>query len=226
MVTEILSHAEKTIQQTTSITIDWNEVCLLAIGAGIGLIVSCITMIIQNFVDQAGSLRIFYRITNDNGATVRGWGLSKTTDNRVYLSIPLMFEFQNTSNSVRAFRDVSLLLYQDNLFVAKMGQIGHMKVTTQTNGVLTKESDYCYGGEKESYSFVLEPHSIQRKECRFLYFVNQEKAFNRIVARYYDEKNRPQQFLLRKICSTEVKRLEPDEDWILLNDSRIRRKLK
>ena len=226
MVTEILSHAEKTIQQTTSITIDWNEVCLLAIGAGIGLIVSCITMIIQNFVDRAGSLRIFYRITNDNGAAVRGWGLSKTTDNRVYLSIPLMFEFQNTSNSMRAFRDVSLLLYQDNLFVAKMGQIGHMKVTTQTNGVITKESDYSYGGEKGSYSFVLEPHSIQKKECGFLYWVEQEKSFNRVVAQYYDEKNRPQRFLVREICSTEAKRFEPDKDWILHNDSRIRRKLK
>ena len=62
--------------------------------------------------------------------------------------------------------------------------------------------------------------------CQYVYLVKEGDVFNKIVARYYDEKNRPHYFFVRDINSTEEKRFEPDKDWILLNDSRIRRKLK
>lgn len=226
MVTEILYQAEKTIQHTPSITIDWNEVCLLVIGAGIGLIVSCITMVAQRFVDRSGSLRIFYKIINDKGKATCGWGFLRNTENRLYLSIPVVFELQNTSNIMRVFRDLSLLLYQDDLLTAKMVQVSHMQVTTEKGTAVIKETECHFGGEKDTYSFALEPCSIQKQECQYVYLVKEGDVFNKIVARYYDEKNRPHYFFVRDINSTEEKRFEPDKDWILLNDSRICRKLK
>lgn len=218
-----LSQISETIQQTTSLSIDWNEVVLLAIGAAIGLIASLATIAIQRFLDQKGKLNIFYRITNQRGATGSGWGFENSQDGYLYLTVPVVFELQNTSNTTRVVRDVNFLLYRDNLLIDKMVQIGCIQSTTQKDGVVTKKSDHHFGTEKESYSFVLAPRSIQKQECHYAYKIRpsekDNKMFNRIVARYYDEKNKPHLFIVRDICNSwEVEHFNADEEWILLDN--------
>lgn len=58
-VIEAMPQARETIQQTFLLTIDWNEVILLIIGAVIGLMASLATIVIQRHLDQKGKLNIF-----------------------------------------------------------------------------------------------------------------------------------------------------------------------
>lgn len=221
--TAAITRVTENVGQVALITIDWNEVILLAIGAVIGLVASLATIGIQRFLDQKGSLNIFYRFINRGGATTHGWGFNKSSDGYLYLSIPVVFELQNTSNVTRVIRDVSLLLYNDNKVVDKMVQIDHMHTTTRRDGVVTKEDEHYFGTEKGSYSFVLNPRSIQKQECRYTYKIHpserEAKMFNKIIARYYDEKNKPHMFVVKNISdSWQVKSFDPDEDWVLLGN--------
>lgn len=221
MGTEVVAEVTETIEKASLLTVDWNEVILLAIGAVIGLVASLATIGIQRYLDQKGSLNIFYRFINRRGGVARGWGFDKSPDGHLYFSIPVVFELQNTSNVTRVIRDVSFLLYNDNEVVDKMVQVDHMHTTTQRDGIVTKESEYFFGTEKGSYSFVLNPRSIQKQECHYTYKIHpsqrETKMFNQIVARYYDEKNKPHKFVVKNISdSWQVKAFDADEDWTLL----------
>lgn len=200
-VIEAMPQARETIQQTFLLTIDWNEVILLIIGAVIGLMASLATIVIQRHLDQKGKLNIFYRFINQRGTNGRGWGFEDSQDGYIYLSIPVMFELQNTSNTTRVIRDVSLLLYRDSQLIGKMVQIDYLQTTTRKDGTVTKEAVYHFGTEKGSYSFVLSPRSIQKQECHYAYKIKpsekEYKAFNWLIFRYYDEKNKAQ-FFFRK----------------------------
>lgn len=83
------------------------------------------------------------------------------------------------------------------------------------------EEEYWFGTEKGSYSFVLEPRSIQKQVCEYIFLVSQKEKdkflFNRIVARYYDEKNKAVYYEVRSIEGDwEQKKYDIDEDWHLL----------
>lgn len=191
-VAEAIPQATEAVQQTFMLSIDWNEVILLVIGAAIGLLASLATIVLQRHLDQRGKLHIFYKFINQKGTNGQGWGFKNSQDGYLHLSIPAIFELQNTSNTTRVIRDVSLLLYQDSRLVGKMVQINYLQTTTRTGGTVTKESEYHYGAEKGSYSFVLAPRSIQKQECHYVYKIKSnekdDKIFNRIIVRYYDEK--------------------------------------
>ena len=220
-VAETIPQATETVQQTFMLSIDWNEVILLVIGAVIGLLASLATIVIQRHLDQKGKLNIFYRFTNQKGTNGRGWGFESSHDGYLYLSIPVVFELQNTSNTTRVIRDVSLLLYQDARLIGKMVQIDYLQATTRKGGTVTKETEYHYGTEKGSYSFVLAPRSIQRQECHYAYKIKpiekDDNTFNQIIVRYYDEKNTAHYFAAKTIDNSwEAKLFDPDEEWVLL----------
>lgn len=229
MSTEILSNITETVPQVTEtvISTDWSEVTLVLVGAVIGWLLSLATIVVQRHMDQKGKLYIFYKFKVQKDTGGRGWGFEKNRDGHLCLTIPVAFELQNTSNMTRVVRDVSLLLYRDNQLIGKMTQINYMQTTTRTNGTITKEAEHHYGTEKGSYSFVLEPRSIQRQDCHYTYKIapseKADKSFNRLVVRYYDEKNKAHLFPAKDISNSwDIKLFEPDEEWILLSPMRTR----
>ena len=87
-----------------------------------------------------------------------------------------------------------LYLYRDGQKIAKMSQVQY------TRDSKTGEIKSSYGGEKNSYSFVLQPVSIQRQECAFIYKVPTAKivdfSFDEIRFAYFNESNQIMECLL------------------------------
>lgn len=168
------------------IGLDWFEILLVIIGAVLGFALSIITTLVNKVIDKHGKLHLFYKLVYQKST-----GKKARIDSQggeTYLTIPLYFELQNTSNTARVIRDVCLYLYNNGNKVAKMNQIQYTRDST------TQEIKNTFGGEKNSYSFVLPPLSIQKQECEFLYKVStskiEELPFDEIRFSYYDEKNR------------------------------------
>lgn len=174
--------------------LDWFELWLVIIGAILGFALSIITTIVNKAIDKHGKMRLFYKLVyqKSTGQKAR----IDLNGGETYLTIPLYFELQNTSNTARVIRDVCLYLYNNGKEVAKMVQIQYTK-DSKTNEIKNN-----FGGEKNSYSFVLPPLSIQKQECEFLYKVPTSKidefAFDEIRFSYFDEKNCPMECVFCK----------------------------
>lgn len=222
-VTENVVQVSDAIQNTAATSIDWNELIYVLVGAIIGFAGSIIVMLTERALDRKGTIQIFYRKINRRGTKKYGWGFDEYTDGRLGITIPIVFEVQNTSNTTRVIRDVSLLLYSGNTFVEKMLQSSGKHVTMRTGNTVTETKDFLFGAEKGSYSFVLPPRSIQRQECEYCYIIypeeKEQKFFDTIVARYYDERNKAHTFKLisfDKVWTNEY--FEPDKDWCVLDE--------
>lgn len=221
-VTENVVQVSDAIQNTAATGIDWNELIYVLVGAIIGFAGSIIVMLTERALDRKGTIQIFYRKINRRGTKEYGWGFDEYTDGRLGITIPIVFEVQNTSNTTRVIRDVSLLLYSGNTFVEKMLQSSGKHVTMRTGNTVTETKDFLFGAEKGSYSFVLPPRSIQRQECEYCYIIypeeKEQKFFDTIIARYYDERNKAHTFKVMsfdKVWTNEY--FEPDKDWCILD---------
>lgn len=221
-VTENVVQVSDAIQNTAATGIDWNELIYVLVGAIIGFAGSIIVMLTERALDRKGTIQIFYRKINRRGTKKYGWGFDEYTDGRLGITIPIVFEVQNTSNTTRVIRDVSLLLYSGNTFVEKMLQSSGKHVTMRTGNTVTETKDFLFGAEKGSYSFVLPPRSIQRQECEYCYIIypeeKEQKFFDTIIARYYDERNKAHTFKVMsfdKVWTNEY--FEPDKDWCILD---------
>lgn len=60
---------------------------------------------------KKGKLNIFYRFSYQKGMNGETWGFEETPNGGKCFVIPIVFEFQNTSNTTRVIRDVSMHLY-------------------------------------------------------------------------------------------------------------------
>lgn len=212
-----------TVQKTVATGIDWNEIIYVLVGAFIGFLGSIVILLAERALDKKGTIQIFYRRINQRGMEKFGWGFDEYADGRLGFTIPVVFEVQNTSNTTRVIRDVSLLLYSGNTFVAKMYQSAGKHITNRRNGEITGEQDYKFGAEKGSYSFVLPPRSIQRQECEYCYVIyaneQRDKCFDMIIARYYDEQNKAHAFKVMSIDNAWAKKyFDPDEEWCVLEE--------
>lgn len=206
---------------TTLLTLDWKEIFYILIGTCLGVVTSCAILFLERFMDKKGKLNIFYKRSLVRGSSGYGWGFDNTGDGRVFFIVPVVFELQNTSNTTRVIRDVSLLLYNEKKFVAKMKQAEKMHTKTRTGSTVTGEQDYYFGTEKGSYSFVLEPRSIQRQECEYMLVIPSstinEKLFNNVVIRYHDEKNKAHYYKMMNVPDCwQRKHYDVDEEWVLL----------
>lgn len=175
-----------------NVDLDWFEVFLVVIGAVLGFLLSIVTTIVNKEIDKLGKVRIFYKYfyVDDVYEKAR----IETSEGSIVIDIPIWFELQNTSNSSRVIRDVCLCLYYNGKLVDKMIQIESSRTEITTNGKTVIESITNYGSDKNSYSFVIPPMSIQKQECEFTYEIPisdiNKYSFDQIRFSYYDEKNR------------------------------------
>jgi len=207
--------------QSNAIAIDWSEIIYIIIGAIIGLFASLTTIVIERILDNKGKLNIFYRRICPPGANGRELHFANTEECTFLL--PIAFEIQNTSNRSRVIRDVGILLYSGNKLIGKMRQIKKLSIDNSNTAGVAEKQIHHFGSEKGSYSFVLSPRSIQTQICNYIFSANlsekEQKSFDTVVLRYYDEKNKAHTFKLMNICNCwEPKWGDIDDYWCLLTD--------
>lgn len=209
---------------------DYTDIAMLIIGALIGLVSSITIIIVERLLDKHGKLRIYYKFSNQIGAAWTGWGFDEGQGDRLYFCVPVVYEIQNTSNVTRVIRDLSLWLYDDNKKVAKMVQVERHQTTIKERNATTEEQEIAFGSEKGSYSFVIQPRSIQRQKCEYITAIDSNEIdnykFNFVKATFYDESGKQKCFTIRAIDNCwELKRYAADKEWAALNDRKNRSRL-
>lgn len=166
---------------------DW---CSTIIGALIGFMSSVGVIIVERIFERSGKLKIYVKIVFERSLGKHTWGF-QTTQDGMYLNVPLWIEIQNLSNVPKVMRDVNLLLYKRGQYIAEMHQIN--RAGNQENSFL-----YANGG---SYSFVIEAQNVVRYECHFALKKDEKdtKYFDQIKLRYFDEHDKEQFFVLDSI---------------------------
>ena len=187
------------------------------IGGAIGFVSSIGIIIIERILDRKGKLNVFYKCIN-SPAMNDGWGIHITDDNRISFLVPVAFELQNTSNTTRVIRDLSLELYNGNSFVVKMIQGEYIKSTIVKDGIEIEKEVICYGAEKGSYSFVLPPRSIQKQKCSYVFAINPNEIethkFNNIRICFFDERNHKKSYGFKpNLDGWNSKPYQADKDW-------------
>lgn len=195
---------------------DWKATLF---GAAIGFVASVGTIIVQRWMDKAGKLKMYcVTVCAESALDSIGFVKSQQDFGKITFILPIKLEIQNTSNTARVIRDVSMWMYKNGAPVAEMTQIQH---TTHTSGVSKEKTVNEYGGDKNMYSFVIQPRSIQREHCSFFIKAAPDEFekydFDEVRLSYFDEQDRKQVFPVKKIDNAWVpRRMKGDDEWIAL----------
>ena len=190
------------------------DILLLAIGGLISLVTSISLLWVQRKLDRSGDLLIFYRMLYPVSNTKK---LYFEMNDEIIFNFQILFDLQNTSNSLKVMRDINILLYKDNKYVAKMKR-NYSAVQKEGNKLIREDK---FGNEQNSYSITIPPRGIQTLLFDFLYDIKQEEIqkydFNNIRLEYHDDKNKCHVLKMREIknCWKE-EYFENDIDWILV----------
>lgn len=201
-----------------------NDIILLLVGAAIGFVSSVGIIIVERLIDRKGKLSIFYKFI-DSAVTQHSWGILHSENNRLVFDVPVAFELQNTSNTTRVIRNLNLELYKGDVLVSKMKQMekGVKRTLTNVNGNYQINGDpVYYGTDNGSYSFVLNPRSIQKQKCDFSLSINEEEKdkydFDTIKICYYDEKDYKKSYISKTgLKGWTLGDNKPDKEWQKLN---------
>ena len=168
---------------------DWTS---SLVGGAIGFLSSLGIMTADRIWDRAGKLKIYYTLWDPEAAenplkrpgfTVCGPGAELSHLSFIF---PLTLEIQNTSNTSRVLRDTKITLYNHGVFVDEMRQV--RSIRTETARRTETEN---LGDNKNSYSFVIPPRSIQTEKCVFQYYLERQETnqhiFDEVRFRYFDE---------------------------------------
>ncbi len=195
------------------------QVVMAIVGGAIGFVSSAGILALERILNRAGKLKLYYKFIHvkiDNAS----WGV-RTNRGMYTLMIPVSFELQNTSNSTRVIRDLSIEAFQGEKQVFRMKQIERGEYSTRTGEVVVDKTTETYGGEKGSYSFALPPRSIQKQKCEYTYSINQIDAenlkFDTLKITYYDERDNKKGFIAKSdLNGWKMGLQKTDHDWILL----------
>lgn len=192
----------------------YENICSLIVGGLISLFTSISLLIVQRIIDRRGNLLIFYRMFYPASNTKK---IYFKKNDEIIFNIQVLFDLQNTSNSSKVMRDINILLYKDNKYVAKMKR-SYLAVQKEGNKLIREDK---FGNEQNSYSITIPPRGIQTLLFDFLYDIKQEEIqkydFNNIILEYHDDKNKRHVLKMREIknCWKE-EYFENDIDWILV----------
>lgn len=188
------------------------EIFLIIIGAAIGFVSSIGTIIVTNLMNSHGKVKIYYKIVCSKVNSGHTWGFYKGV-NGLSFEVPIWFEVQNTSNTVKVIRDLNILLFNDGKEICQMIQANKTEIKKDDS---VKEVLF---GNEGAYSFMLQPRSIEKYDCHFLIKQNdigEKSQFNEIWLRYFDEKDKSHKYLLKKVDHCwELGNLEKEGIWQL-----------
>lgn len=200
-----------------------SDVIMTVVGGAIGFVSSAGIIVLERMLNRCGTVRIYYKFVYDRINNTR-WGVNKN-NNEYTLTIPVQFELQNTSNTARTIRDLHLILKKGNVDVAKLVQIEEITKESKNQAIslgrIKETVVERYGGTNETYSFVLEPRSIQKQRCEYMYIIAFDEAdtydFDGISICYYNEKDKKKEFLVKSaLKGWNMGIQEGDKDWVKL----------
>ncbi len=185
------------------------EIILCLVGGGIGFVASIGTVIVTNWLNKIGKVRLYTKMVYSRNPGWKSWGFYQT-DGDIIFQIPLWLEIQNTSKKTRVIRDVNIDLVSQGKLITSM---------TQSNEIKFKENTDFFGTEG-AYSFVAKPLSIKKYKCQFIIKKSEIKGnpeFNEIRLRYFNERDQEKSYHLRYVKDCwEPGPLALDTDWKLL----------
>lgn len=200
---------------------DWTPTL---IGAAISFASSAGILFVQNLIHKIGKLNIYCVVCRGNKQLDSvGFYTSNSNPGIISFVFPIKLEILNTSNIPRIIRDVSLWLYLNGKSVAQAEEIH--TISSSQFPIAQKTVLENYGGDKNMYSFVAQPKSIQREHCLFIAKAPKDDiekySFDEVCLSYFDEHDRKNVFLVRKIEHPwKIGVLPADNDWILLKHRR------
>lgn len=181
--------------------------CLLILfGTSLGFLSSIGTTLVSNLIKNKGEVKVYYKVVYSKINQCGTWGF-RSVSNELIFEIPLWVELYNTSDSVKIIRDLSVLLFQEGKEITQMTQIN-------------KTGENLFYGNQGAYSFVLQPRNISKYNLYFL--IKKDELgnncnFDEIRLRYFDEKDKEQISLLKKINEPWViGDLERNKKWKLM----------
>ena len=191
------------------------DVWLIIVGAIIGFVSSVGIIVVERLFNYAGSIKLYYKFINEK-TTGNGWGV-REKDDLFVLEIPVTFELQNTTNSTRVIRDLSLELFKGDCFVCKLVQIEY-SINRKPHSNDYSEKLF---GDNGSYSFVVEPRCIKKEKCLYSYHISKKECsniqFDTIRISYYKENDKKVSYIAKKdLAGWMPFNGEIDHEWILL----------
>lgn len=185
------------------------EIILLLVGGGIGFVSSIGTVIVTNWLNKMGKVRLYAKMVYSRIPGWKSWGFYQT-DGDIIFQIPLWLEIQNTSKKTRVIRDVNIDLVSQGKFITSM---------MQSNEIKLGENIDLFGTE-DAYSFVAEPLCIKKYKCQFIIKKSEIKGnpeFNEIRLSYFNERDQKKSYQLRYIKDCwKPGPLDLDTGWKLL----------
>lgn len=208
---------------------NWKEIIFILIGAGVGFLISILTVIVNRLLDKAGKVSIFYKVVAEPALNYPS-GISEQ-NNIITILIPIYFDFQNTTNSPVILRDVCLYLFHKGKEVRKLIQLTDISERKELNGNTTETVIHKKGGEKSEYSFVIPPLSISRQICTFYEVapsnIDEKLPIDEIRLAYYDSNNkRVEAKMIQLPDGWKNMSFDNNKDFTLLKCKKIKRRKK
>ena len=181
------------------------DLILLIVGAGIGIVSSIAAHLVIRISDNTGKLKVYAKIVYSKVGDGETWGCRKMQDVESF-HIPLWIEVVNTANTTAVIRDFCIYAYKNNTMIAKMDQINRINDTVLANN----------GG----YSFVVEPRTVKKLEFHFALKKTEVAGadFNELRIGYFTIRDSKNMFHFRNVDdSWSLEKRDIDEDWKLVN---------
>ena len=171
--------------------------------------------------NKRGKVRIYYRLLNNEGGDKYIYGIHQNERRKVLeLNVPLALEMSNTTNTARIIRNTCVSLYNGRIKVCELQQMTHTYYPEMHSNGEMEIKEKAFGADNQSYSFVLQPTSIQKQICLFTFDIAdtvEEKRkfyFDSMYLEYYNENDQLKSYKIAEITdSWEPKILECSDDW-------------
>lgn len=179
------------------------------LGSIIGALATLAATWLNKTLQYNGKIRLFVKIVGSK-IDQEPWGFYSIGTELIF-KIPIWLDVCSTSGVSRIVRDVNLVAYRDNKAITSFMQI-------HTYG----KEDRIVFGDNESYTLVIPPNSARRFNMLFMLkeseLSQENKLFDEIVLRYFDENNCIHAYHLVKLENVwEEGSLNKVKDWITLN---------
>ena len=174
------------------------------VGSFIGFLLQ---VIVSSVLSNRGKVKVYIKSVYHKISS-RPWGFEDSASGMIF-TVPLWIEIHNTTAKKQIIRNLNLVLYKNNIQVAKMTQMNYYEKSNQT----------FFYGENGAYSFLVDAYEIKRFD---LYFVIYKKEvndnFDEVRISYYDSKDKYHEFKIFEISEPwVVSKNKIDNDWRPIN---------
>lgn len=199
--------------------IQYNIAYISALAAIIGAIIGALASLLSSWfsrkVIEAGKVEVFCKFVSSKAMHNEFGFYHSGTTSGLFLDVPMWIEIANTSMTAKFIRDLNIVAFNGNKKVAEFSQLQGSNIGTKD------ELEY---GNHQSYSFMVPEKAIEHYYVEFILqeatLQNNNKEFNIIKARYYDENGKKHEKVVyssKQPIEWNYGTLKHKKEWISLN---------